>query len=217
MIKSARQFVEDFLPYNRVGFADFEASSFPTRAKKEGPGVFSYPVQIGIAQFNANSETFASCIRPTEKWEKRGFWDVQSEKIHGLSRQQLASAPKACDVVSSLNRFLESNEIEVLIGDHEFDRDWWQTLISSVPKIAKPKVRFVTWSDIAYDLGGALLAQSVDLEVAVEAAMSFPARPPWLSKAHDALDDALYLRYAALKTFCRSYAAYRRSFRPAKA
>ena len=88
---------------------DIEASGF---------GKGSYPIEIGVALADRSVQSFL--IRPYDDWT---HWDLEAEKIHGISRDQLLSEgedPKKVAMI--LNELLEG---QVAYSDGwGFDSTW---------------------------------------------------------------------------------------------
>lgn len=92
---------------------DFEASCLP--------GEGSYPIEIGLAKRDQTS--YSSLIKPTVEWLTWGHWSKESEKVHGISLEQLKSEGKPVEIV-----VLEAEEFiagRQLVSDHERCENEW--------------------------------------------------------------------------------------------
>ncbi|AXS81244.1 hypothetical protein [Dechloromonas sp. HYN0024] len=77
---------------------DIEASGF---------GRGSYPVEIGY--FAPDGESYCTLILPEPGWT---HWDSSAEKVHGITREVLASHGKpAAEVCLALNRSLHGKKV----------------------------------------------------------------------------------------------------------
>jgi len=77
---------------------DIEASGF---------GRGSYPIEIGY--YMPDGESYCTLIRPEAGWV---HWDAAAEKVHGITRDLLASAGKpVLEVALALNRQLRGRRI----------------------------------------------------------------------------------------------------------
>jgi len=86
------------LQFYRPNVIDCEASGF---------GKDSYPIEVGVVL--SNGMHYCSLIIPEPEWL---HWDLQAEKIHGLSREQLFSSGKPITTVASkLNEFLSEKTV----------------------------------------------------------------------------------------------------------
>jgi len=106
------------IPYLRVAFLDFEASSLD----RDG-----WPIEIGLSWINSNLQiqTYASLIRPAPDWPEHA-WSPVSARIHNIPRNELKSAPDA-SVVST--RFLKALTGRVALSDAvPFERRWLDRL-----------------------------------------------------------------------------------------
>lgn len=88
---------------------DIEASGF---------GKGSYPIEIGVA--TEQGETHSWLIVPEPDWV---HWDIEAEKIHGISREQLRETGHQVSVIAEqLNEMLEG---QILYSDGwGFDSGW---------------------------------------------------------------------------------------------
>lgn len=107
------------LPSEIFAAIDFEASSLDGN---------SFPIEVGIAIVCEDSiESWSSLIQPTANWNRRGAWSARSERVHGISREELASAPSPRDVLIELKERIDG--IVILYSDNlEYDRRWLSEL-----------------------------------------------------------------------------------------
>lgn len=83
---------------SRPHIIDFEASGF---------GVDSYPIEVGVVL--ANGEKYCALIKPAADWQ---HWDMQAERVHGLSRDLLLEHGKPIPVVAAeLNAFIAGRTV----------------------------------------------------------------------------------------------------------
>lgn len=59
---------------------DVEASSYPL------PG--SYPIEIAVA-YVESGQCLTWLIQPRLRWLQHGYWDLEAERLHGITRGQL--------------------------------------------------------------------------------------------------------------------------------
>ncbi|MEG0869223.1 MAG: hypothetical protein RSG77_19585 [Hafnia sp.] len=92
-------------------FIDIESS---------GLGDGSYPIEVGVAMPDGN---FEMLIQPVEKWT---YWNSKSQKVHGISRNDLKKHGRpAAEVAAKMNELFKG---KVLWCDSKFDV-WWSTLL----------------------------------------------------------------------------------------
>src|SRR5690348_5910657 len=86
-------------------FVDCEAS---------GLGPASYPIEAGWAFVGAAGEIVkeAHLIAPTAEWLGSAGWNPDAEKIHGISREQLAAeGAHPLDVARAMNAALDGRTV----------------------------------------------------------------------------------------------------------
>ncbi|MFC6671890.1 exonuclease domain-containing protein [Marinobacterium aestuariivivens] len=95
-----------------------------------GLSPISYPIEIGLVN---GEQEYQRLIIPEESWE---HWNVKSEALHGLSRQDLYEKGKSVDVVAKeLNELLAS---KIVYSDHEdWDSFWLRRLFETVGREQK--------------------------------------------------------------------------------
>lgn len=85
-------------PNSAPAIIDIEASGF---------GANSYPIEIGLALSDGSG--YCSLIRPQNEWD---HWDSAASRIHGISRETLATHGKvAATVAEELNRLLRGQTV----------------------------------------------------------------------------------------------------------
>jgi hypothetical protein len=80
-----------------VTVIDFEASSL-----EEG----SYPIEVAVGIWNGQQDPirlWSTLIRPASNWSLNGHWSRKSERVHGISRANLANGKDPSDIVHILN------------------------------------------------------------------------------------------------------------------
>lgn len=117
------------LPGECFAVIDFEASSLDEN---------SFPIEVGVAEFcDGAIDSWSSLIQPTAEWMRRDAWSARSERVHGISRDLLASAPSAKDVLTELNERL--GDCFFLYSDNaEYDRRW----LAELAKAARLRATF---------------------------------------------------------------------------
>ncbi len=112
--------MDNITPDPRVVFLDFEAS---------GLSDDSWPIEIGMAWVNEDFSlgSKSQLIRPHESWPAKA-WNEDSEAIHHISRELLATAPEAVEVAASVNSFLAG---KTLVSDNpSYEVAWLYRLLS---------------------------------------------------------------------------------------
>jgi len=95
---------------------DLEASGF---------GAESYPIEVGLAL--ETGATACYLIRPHPDWR---HWDPASERLHGLTRDQLVKFGRPVrEVAQSLNRLLEAQT--VYSDAWSYDHGWISRLFDA--------------------------------------------------------------------------------------
>lgn len=103
-------------------FLDIEASSLT-----------GWPIEIGLSQpGSVGIDTWSSLIHPRPDW-RDADWDPDAEKVHGIARQRLQSAPPADLVREAVEERMQA----VMVSDcPEFDGKWLAMLLGrTVPLI----------------------------------------------------------------------------------
>ena len=101
---------------------DLEASGL-------GPG--SWPIEVGLAWVEAGAvRTWSSLIRPEPGWDPEA-WDPVAEEIHGITREELASAPTAWSVATDLLSRVAGRS--VFSDAPEYDGRWVRRLLDAQP------------------------------------------------------------------------------------
>lgn len=101
---------------------DFEASSL-------GPA--SWPVEIGLSWIASTGRvaTWSSLVRPHGTWSM-DEWSEQSALVHGISLDELASAPEAEAVAAETLALCERC---ITVSDApEFDQHWLDALLETI-------------------------------------------------------------------------------------
>jgi DNA polymerase III epsilon subunit-like protein len=90
-----------------------------------GLSPISYPIEIGLVN---GVQEYQTLILPDESWE---HWNLKSEALHGLSRQDLYEKGKSVEMVAKeLNELLAS---KIVYSDHEdWDSFWLRRLFETV-------------------------------------------------------------------------------------
>jgi hypothetical protein len=103
------------------GVIDYESS---------GLDYNTYPIEIGIAikhSPEAKIKIWSSLIQPTAKWLSKGVWNPESEKIHGISRQDLEKAPSLKNIVSTSMKF--AKDIPLYFDGGKYDFYWHSQIV----------------------------------------------------------------------------------------
>jgi DNA polymerase III subunit epsilon len=113
-------------------FVDFEAS---------GLGRDSFPIEIGLSWIDGDAvTTWSSLIRPSEDWNLDA-WSATSARIHGISLEELATAPAASGVAEQAWSLLCG---KMACSDApEFDEFWAGRLFWGLPQAFDPRIHYV--------------------------------------------------------------------------
>ena len=105
-------------------FIDFEAS---------GLGPLSWPIEIGLSWIeDGAARSWSSLIRPEEHWSMDA-WSPASEKVHGIARADLDTAPSAREIVAETVRLTEGR---LACSDAPlFDERWCARLFFGSPGV----------------------------------------------------------------------------------
>lgn len=108
----------DLVRFNGPIFIDFEASSL---------SYSSWPIEVGLAWLEDRRVVVESkLIKPRAEWSIAD-WDPKSERVHGISRNELEHAESADDVADWL---VETVAGSPLVSDApEFDQRWLSRLL----------------------------------------------------------------------------------------
>lgn len=111
----------------RLRMVDIEASD-------GGPD--AWPIEIGWARFRSDGEveTFSSLIRPDPAWPE--IWSPYAERVHGIARDQLATAPTARSVAHKLIAALGQPELVLVSDSPRNDQAWLDRLLSAAGRPA---------------------------------------------------------------------------------
>jgi len=151
---------------------DFEASSFD-----EG----SYPIEVGVGIWHGPRNPihlWSSLIRPVQTWTLTGHWSRKSERVHGISRPELAEGRPPSEVACILNSRV-STRVAWCDGG-PYDAYWLRTLYAAAG--CTPSFHLMDW--------GALSIGRPELS---ERLFAFLERTP---APHRARNDALRLLQA---------------------
>ncbi len=150
---------------------DFEASSLNRES--------SYPISVGIV---SGGKTFYRLIKPKPEWTE---WSTRSEKIHGLTRDEIVAIGSPVEqVVSDITGFLQGQST-VYSDCPEWEAVWARKLGLNI------KFRDVR----------SLITPSNEARLSEVVAGCIKTKN---LKPHNALDDALMLSYvlAARNNYC---------------
>ena len=147
---------------NDIQIIDIEASGFSLK---------SYPIEIAWRSEDGSFDSFL--IIPHEKWT---HWSLDSEKVHGISRQRLfdegISIDEACE---RLNQLLDG---KTLYSDNaKFDLIWIEDLFFFSSSKIKPRFKVKQFNSLYYHMGSK------------EKVREFNAKLKETLAAHRALDD----------------------------
>lgn len=121
-------------------FLDFEASSLSSE---------SWPIEVGVAQIVERRVLVESrLIRPHSSWDPAD-WHPESAAVHGISREDLASADPAEDVARWVIRRVGS---ATLVSDApEYDQRWLNRLLDVTGQGASAPI-IVDFDQLAWSL-----------------------------------------------------------------
>jgi hypothetical protein len=108
-----------------IATIDFEAS-----------GTSGYPIEVGVAIHtpgNQQISVWSSLIKPTAAWLEAMTWDPAAAKIHGITRQDIETAPTAWDVAIRLNALLAPCGVAYCDG-WRYDHRWLFLLMQECPE-----------------------------------------------------------------------------------
>ena len=89
----------------------------------------SYPIEIAVL---IDGRCHSWLIKPERQWR---YWDLNAEKIHGISRETLLQEGKPAAIVASeLNSVLEDTRGLVYSDADYWDSAWVQTLYMACPE-----------------------------------------------------------------------------------
>jgi len=103
-------------------FIDIEASA---------GGPEGWPIEIGWSVVAPGIEpvSWSSLIRPDDSWED--CWSHHSQKIHGITRQELEVAPSAALVARKIIAALAAPGVIVISDSPKNDQPWLDRLLSA--------------------------------------------------------------------------------------
>jgi DNA polymerase III epsilon subunit-like protein len=143
-----------------------------------GLSPISYPIEIGLVN---GEQEYQTLILPDESWE---HWNLKSEALHGLSRQDLYEKGKSVEMVAKeLNELLAS---KIVYSDHEdWDSFWLRRLFETVGRAQKFHVRDIN-----------TLLDSSNVNTFASSLDEFKKSKD--HRAHRALEDARIIHRAAI-------------------
>jgi DNA polymerase III epsilon subunit-like protein len=118
---------------DNIIFIDFEACSLSDD---------SWPIEVGIAWIDEKGKlrSSAKLIKPHTSWPA-DVWSERSEKIHGISREQLEVAEEAEDVARWLVG--QIGDACVLSDAAEYDGRWMRCLLAAIDRDGDFEVLFI--------------------------------------------------------------------------
>jgi len=122
---------------------DFEASHL---------GKHSYPIEIGVCIWDGpdhDARTWSSLIGRTDDWLRRGVWNEDSERIHGISRGMLDDAPTPAEALRAANRFLGVGAIVYCDGG-SYDAYWLERLSTAAGIL--PSFTLGSWHLVGHNM-----------------------------------------------------------------
>lgn len=165
---------------------DFEAS---------GLGEFTYPIEIGIARWAGPGEPIHSwsvLIKPPEAWRRHRIWMPESEKIHGITQDDLEAGVSPRWALEHANALLREQVVFCDGGEH--DLRWLRHLAHAAQ--LRPTFKLADWSEVVGRLSPDQRARMVKWQV----------REP---VHHRAGDDALRLLRSLASAFSEDGANWR--------
>lgn len=117
------------IPMLPLAMIDFEASSL---SLSRWPEISSYPIEVGLAIAGVDGTIggWSTLIRPDARWRRAGEWDRRSERVHGLSREQLDNGSPPHMVAAELNARLVDHPI-VWSDEARYDGHWSEVLFGT--------------------------------------------------------------------------------------
>lgn len=118
---------------------DFEAS---------GLHPDSYPIEIGVARWHGPGTPIAvwsGLIRTTLDWKKRGNWDPESIRFHGIARRSLEIARTPVEIMEQLNRRCGVGTLAFCDGG-EHDLRWMRRLADAAG--VAPRLLLGSWGHL---------------------------------------------------------------------
>ena len=100
---------------------DFEATSLSKQ---------SYPIEVGVCLWTDPlfpARTWGSLIRPHETWLEGGDWAEEAFALHGISQDDLRTAPTTSQVASDLLHFCAQADLVFCDGGNA-DHHWHDRL-----------------------------------------------------------------------------------------
>lgn len=156
-------------------FIDFEASSLFN----------GYPIEVGIATLDLDTgaiDAEARLIRPSEAW-RRMTWDLQAEKIHGISLETLTET--GADAAEAAQWTAERLSAGRFYSDAPDFDGLWLALLLEEGGLDRPACAALL-DRIAYSSGPSCLSPDLRARFDVEAARR-------KLQTHRAADDAVGL------------------------
>lgn len=124
---------------------DFEASAL---------GDQSYPIEVGVAFWagpGTRGTSWGALIRPTREWGDTGYWNPQSQRIHGISGTDLGIHGLApSDAMRALNAFCLPGTIAFCDGGRH-DLHWMRRLADAGG--IQPSLLLGSWHHLVSSLG----------------------------------------------------------------
>lgn len=117
---------------------DFEAS---------GLGEFTYPIEIGIARWMGPAAPISSwsvLIKPTKAWLRHRVWMPESEKIHGITRDELDKGISPRWALEHANALLRDDVVFCDGGEHDLR---WLRHLAQAAQI-RPTFELADWSTV---------------------------------------------------------------------
>lgn len=156
--------------FSELAFIDVESC---------GLHVGAYPIEVGFA--NVDLEVESWLIRPHSSWSEWN-WSFTSEKLHGITREQLLS--DGVDVVETAQRLNQQLSGRIVLSDApSFDEEWLFTLFSVAEVQMEFPVEMLDEAILAAACGHISVFERIEeIKPVVEAAFQ---------RTHRAGDDAL--------------------------
>ncbi|AQR72860.1 hypothetical protein BXU08_03475 [Sphingomonas sp. LM7] len=117
---------------------DFEAS---------GLGEFTYPIEVGIARWmepDAPISSWSVLIKPTKAWLRHRIWMPESEKIHGITRDELDQGISPRWALEHANALLRDHIVYCDGGEH--DLRWLRHLAHAAQ--VRPTFELAGWNEV---------------------------------------------------------------------
>lgn len=133
--------LEKQLPFPLVTL-DFEAS---------GLGPDSYPIEIGLAWWSHPDEligSWSTLICPPLRWREAFKWHPASQKIHGITLEELETGVQPLEALEEANRRMTALRARMAFIDGGIHDNRWMLALADVAGI-RPVFSLPDWDGLA--------------------------------------------------------------------